>query len=351
MDNKHKPSVRAVGLFSGGLDSVLATKLMQDQGIHVQALHLRTGFSYVERNRVAGRISGEMSDVERAAAQLGVDLEILDIFNEYMPIVLDPLFGYGSGMNPCVDCRIFLLRMAKSWMEEHGYDFVFTGEVLGQRPKSQMRPTLRTVERESGLEGLLLRPLSARLLAPTIPELNGWVNRDRLYGMSGRGRKAQMALAGEFGIEQYAQPAGGCCYLIDQTYARRLRDTLAHEGRDLLDRTHVLLLAIGRHFRLPSGAKLVVGRHERENDFVDGCCEVEGVWLRTLGHPGPSALLLGVPDAASILLAAQITAGYSDGKLESELKVEARGQCEDSVEADVLLVTPLGPEATQALMV
>ncbi|NLE45959.1 MAG: hypothetical protein GX620_14660 [Chloroflexi bacterium] len=330
---------------------MLATRLMQDQGIHVQALHIRTGFSYVERNRIAGRLPQELSDAERAAAQLGLDLEIIDVFDAYVPIVLDPMFGYGSGMNPCADCRIFLLRTARRWMIEHGYDFVFTGEVIGQRPKSQMRPTLRTVERESGLEGLLLRPLSAKLLAPTIPERSSWVDRERLYGISGRGRKAQIALAEELGIEEYAQPSGGCCYLIDQTYARRLRDMLTHEGREFLTRTHVQLLAVGRHLRLPSGVKVVVGRHERENDFIDGCCDVEGVWLRTPEHPGPSALLLGVADESSILLAAQITAGYSDGRSEPEVTVDMRRHCDVSHPVNRLTVTPAGLEVPRAMMV
>ena len=157
---------------------------------------------------------------------LGIPLVIIDITDDYIPIVLNPRFGYGSGMNPCVDCRIFLLRQAKVWMEEHEHHFVFTGEVVGQRPKSQMKPSLRTVECESGLEGYLLRPLSAKLLKPTIPEERGWVKREKLYGIRGRGRKEQIAMAEAFGITEYAQPSGGCCYLIHQTYSRRLRDFL-----------------------------------------------------------------------------------------------------------------------------
>jgi tRNA-specific 2-thiouridylase len=147
MDRREQ--IKAVGLLSGGLDSTLAVRIMLEQEIHVTALHFRTGFSYVERNRALGRGGGGPSDAERAAATLGVDLQVIDVFDEYNPLVLHPRFGYGSGMNPCVDCRIFLLRQAKAWMEEHGYHFVFTGEVVGQRPKSQMRPSLNTVERES----------------------------------------------------------------------------------------------------------------------------------------------------------------------------------------------------------
>ena len=256
--------IRAVGLFSGGLDSSLAICLMRDLEVEVTALHLRTGFSYVERNRLAGRgATAGLSDIEGSASALGVPLAVVDISEQFLPVVLNPRYGYGSGMNPCVDCRILLLQQAKTWMAEAGYDFVFTGEVVGQRPKSQMRPTLRTVERESGLRGYLLRPLSAKLLDPTVPEIRGWVDRDALLDISGRGRKRQIALAAKYGIADFSQPSGGCCYLIDQSYSRRLREYLDHEGPDSLTTQQAQLLAIGRHIRLPSGIKLIVGRHEK----------------------------------------------------------------------------------------
>ena len=347
-----KEPIRAVGLLSGGLDSTLAVRVMLEQGIEVTALHFRTGFSYFERNRAAGRRPVGPSDAERAAEMLGVPLKVIDVSDEYLPIVLHPRYGYGSGMNPCVDCRIFLLRQAKAWMEVHGYHFVFTGEVSGQRPKSQMRPTLNTVERESGLRGYLLRPLSAKLLKPTVPEQRGWVDREKLYGISGRGRKAQIALAKEFGITEYPQPSGGCCYLIHQTYSRRLRDFLSHEGDEALTGGHVRLLAVGRHLRLLSGRKVVVGRHERENDYI-GTCGVEGVLLTTLDHPGPTTLVVG-GDARNALareeieLAARITAGYSDGQDEPAVRVEVR--CAGRP-VEVLTVVPMAREEAQALMV
>ncbi|MBU0705425.1 MAG: hypothetical protein KKC18_16365, partial [Chloroflexi bacterium] len=312
--------IKAVGMLSGGLDSILAVRVVLEQGIEVTALHFRTGFSYVERDRVVGQDTGP-SGAERAAAMLGVNLEIVDVSAKYLPLVLNPRYGYGSGMNPCVDCRIFLLRQAKGWMEEHGYHFVFTGEVVGQRPKSQMRPTLKTVERESGLRGYLLRPLSARLLDPTVPEQRGWVDREKLYGIGGRGRKEQIALAERFGIGDYPQPSGGCCYLIDQTYSRRLRDLLAREGNEALTPGRVQLLAVGRHLRLPSGRKIVVGRREQENDYL-ATCGIEGVLLATPEHPGPTTLMPGTPTREEIELAARITAGYSDGKDEPAVPVE-----------------------------
>jgi tRNA-specific 2-thiouridylase len=343
-----KKQIKAAGMLSGGLDSTLAIRVMLEQGIKVTALHFRTGFSYVERSRVARRGPAMRLDAEWAAATLGVDLEVIEITDDYIPLVLDPRYGYGSGMNPCVDCRIFLLRKAKAWMEKYGYHFVFTGEVVGQRPKSQMRHSLNTVERESGLRGYLLRPLSAKLLKPTVPEQRGWVDRDKLCDISGRGRKAQIALAEQFGINDYAQPSGGCCYLIDQTYSRRLRDFLAHEGTEALVSGQVQLLAVGRHLRLSSGRKVVIGRHERENEYLRAC-SVEGVLLTTVDHPGPTTLVSGKPAREEIELAARITAGYSDGKGKPAVCVEVRSNGSELIK--VLMVKPMLREETKALMV
>jgi tRNA-specific 2-thiouridylase len=342
--------IKAVGLLSGGLDSTLAVRIMLEQEVEITALHFRTGFSYVERNRAVGRGPARPSDAERAAAMLGVPLEVIDVSDEYFPVVLHPRYGYGSGMNPCVDCRIFLLRKAKAWMEDHGHHFVFTGEVVGQRPKSQMRPTLDTVERESGLRGYLLRPLSARLLKPTVPEQRGWVDRERLHGISGRGRKAQIALAEQFGITDYPQPSGGCCYLIDQTYSRRLRDFLAHEGAEVLTRERVQLLAVGRHLRLPSGRRVIIGRDERENAYLE-TCGVKGVLLTTVDHPGPTALMPGAPAREDIERAARITAGYSDGRDEPALRVQVRHGSGRDGPVEVLTVAPMAREEARALMV
>jgi tRNA U34 2-thiouridine synthase MnmA/TrmU len=342
--------IRAVGLLSGGLDSILATRVILEQGIHVTALHFRTGFSFAERQR-AYAVSSLPSDAERAAATLGVPLEIIDVSEEFRSLVLNPQFGYGSGMNPCVDCRIFLLRQAKMWMETHGGHFIFTGEVIGQRPKSQMPPSLRTVERESGLTGSLLRPLSAKLLPPTVPETRGWVDREQLYAISGRGRKDQIALAERFGITDYPQPSGGCCYLIDRTYAHRLQDFLAHEGADALTDEQVQLLAVGRHLRTPSGRKIVVGRHEQENKHLAGFA-VEGRLLTSVDHPGPITLVTGSSSqctAEVIELAAQITAGYSDGHTAPIVRISMRAA--DGSESKMLTVRPLSRSEIKKLMI
>ena len=340
-----RKQIKAAGMLSGGLDSTLAIRIMLEQGIQVTALHFRTGFSYPRRDRETGE--SLPTDAERVAEMLDVPLEIIEVSEDYVPIVLHPRFGYGSGMNPCVDCRIFLLRQAKVWMEAHGHHFIFTGEVSGQRPKSQMRPTLSTVERESGLEGYLLRPLTAKLLKPTIPEQRGWVDREKLYAINGRGRKEQIALAAQFGITEYAQPSGGCCTLIHKTYSRRLRDFLDREGEEALNTAQVQILAVGRHLRLDSGRKVVVGRHEQENDCLESC-DVPGVLLATPDHPGPVTLVPGEPTCEEVEQAAQITAGYSDGQDEPTVRVEVR---RGGGPIEVLTVKPLPKEKAQALMV
>lgn len=336
--------IKAVGLFSGGLDSTLATRLLLEQGVEVTALHFRTGFAYLHRDRATGDFLP--SDAERMAEMLGVPLAILEVPDEYISVVLHPRYGYGSGMNPCVDCRIFLLRQAKSWMEAHGHHFVFTGEVMGQRPKSQMRSTLRTVERESGLEGYLLRPLSALLLEPTIPEQRGWVQRERLCAISGRGRREQIELARRLGVVGYAQPSGGCCTLIHQDYSRRLRDFLDHEGEATLTPAQAQLLMLGRHLRLPSGRKVVVGRREEENIALQ-TVSVAGVLLAVADHPGPVTLLPGEPTQEEIELAARVTAGYSDGCTEPVVHIEVRNRGP----VRMLAVAPLARGEAQGMIV
>lgn len=339
--------IRAVSLLSGGLDSTLAARILMEQGIQVSPLYIRTGLSYARRNRLVGREPTGPLNVEKAAAALGLDLEIIDVSDEFLSVILHPRHGYGSAMNPCVDCRIFLLRQARAWMEEHDHHFVFTGEVLGQRPNSQMRDSLKLVERESGLEGYLLRPLSAKLLEPTIPERRGWVDREKLYGIAGRSRKPQMELAERFGVNDYPQPAGGCCFMVDQNYARRLRDFLSHEGEEALTSERAFLLAIGRHLRLPSGAQVIVGRYKQENAYIKTQGD-EGLLLTTVDLPGPTTLMPGEPMLEEIKQAARITARYSDGKNEPTVRVEVR---RSDVPSEVLTVRPMPPEKTAALMV
>ncbi len=337
--------IKAVGMLSGGLDSRLAVKLMQRQGIQVLGLHFYTGFCIANRNRRVGRLNkpSARNEALEAGADLGVPVEILDVAQEYISVVLNPRYGYGSGMNPCVDCRIFMLQRAKAYMEQVGAHFVFTGEVLGQRPKSQHRHQLRTIERESGLEGLLLRPLSARLLPPTIPEKKGWVDRTQLLGISGRGRKTQIALAEQWQIGDYPQPAGGCCLLPDPHFARRLRDYVAHYGKASVTPEQMALLAVGRHFRLDEKAKIIVGRDEGENNYL---LFAGADWwqLTTPDVPGPVGLSADRLTPRQIELAAGLVASYSDGKHMPQVRVEVRRR------GDVQIVTvpPLPRELANA---
>jgi tRNA U34 2-thiouridine synthase MnmA/TrmU len=334
--------VRAIGLISGGLDSTLALMIMKEHGVQVDAVNFYTGFCVAEhRRRICG--SGKKGPVRNEALRAGADAEIevdfVDVSADYLSVVAHPKYGYGSAINPCIDCRIFMLRKAGERMMRTGARFIFTGEVLGQRPMSQRMNQLKLIERESDLRGLLLRPLSAKLLDPTVPEKEGWVDRERLYGISGRGRKEQVRLAEKYGIRDYPQPAGGCCFLTDKSYARRLRDLFQYKGKDLVTEEDVILLKVGRHFRISDRAKVIVGRDERENAFLaqyaDGRCS-----LRVLGFEGPLTLMEGDASDEDRRVAAQITARYSDGRKQDTVEVETI----IGSHSEILEVMPIGRE-------
>jgi hypothetical protein len=335
---------KAIAMISGGLDSTLALALVRRQGIAVRAITFYTGLCITEtQRRKGGRPDGSVprNEALRAAADLEVDIEYVDISGAgYLDMLVHPRYGYGANANPCVDCRIFMMRKAKEIMEAEGADFIFTGEVLGQRPKSQRRDTLRTIERESGLDGRLLRPLSAKLLAPTIAEREGIVDRERLEGISGRSRQRQLELARELGVTDFPQPAGGCCYLTDESFARKFFDVLdareaSGEGRRLVQ-DDVVLLSTGRHFRLSPRSKLVVGRTEVENALLEH--HVPGrARLEAKGVLGPLALVEGVPTYEERLLAASIVARYGKGKDLARVEVEWR-------EGDMVETYEIAPE-------
>ena len=214
---------KAVALISGGLDSLLAAKLMLEQGIHVEGINFYTGFcveGHTHAIRKKDKTKAKRNNALWSAEQLGIKLHILDIIDEYKDVVINPKHGYGANMNPCLDCKIFMVSKARQWMEENDFDFIITGEVVGQRPMSQRKDLLPVVVRESGADDLLLRPLCAQNLAPTLPEREGWVDRTKLLDYSGRNRKPQMALAKEFAFEDYASPAGGCCFLTDALFKK-----------------------------------------------------------------------------------------------------------------------------------
>lgn len=297
--------MRAVGLLSGGLDSTLAIKLVLEQGIQVSAFNLVTAFCCCTPK------GASCSAARTAVRQLGVDLRVVNATAEFLPIVADPPHGHGRGMNPCIDCRIMMFRKAGEYMKEIGASFVVTGEVLGQRPMSQRRDAMCLIDRESGLRGLILRPLSARVLEPTIPEEKGWVDRTRLLSITGRSRKPQIALADDLDLTDYPCPAGGCL-LTDPVFAERVRDLLDHAGRLSLD--DVRLLKVGRHFRLSPHAKAVVGRNEQENDELARLVQEGDTVLQAVDAPGPLTLVRGGVGDREIRLAASVTVRYGKGR-------------------------------------
>jgi len=265
-------TVKAIGMISGGLDSTLAAALVKEQGIQVEALNFSTGFCFSDHHRAMKSPRHRLrQEALRAGSDLEMPVTIIDIADEYFEdVLIAPRHGYGANMNPCLDCRSYMLGLAREYMEKNGADFVFTGEVLGQRPKSQFRRAMDIVAEESGLGDRLLRPLSAKLLPPTLPEREGWIDRERLLGISGRGRRQQMVEAEKRGLdlEDIPQPAGGCCFLTDESYARKLRDFLDHQEKPKRDPEAFVLMKVGRHLRLNEEVKVIVGRDESENDFL-----------------------------------------------------------------------------------
>lgn len=291
---------KAIGCISGGLDSILAVCLLREQGIEVEGLHVVHLWH--------PRLLDEPSEPEgvRAIASRGVRIHTVEAAEADLAMVQDPRHGLGKRMNPCIDCRIWTLGRAKALMEALGADFVFTGEVVGQRPMSQHRGALALVAREAGLEDLLLRPLSAKLLPATRPEREGLVDRERLLDVSGRGRKRQMALAEEFGVKEYPTPAGGCL-LTDPAFAHRLREAMAHGDVTVAE---VELLKVGRHFRLADGSRVVVGRRHEENVRLKRLLAAGDVELEAAEMPGPTTLLRGTPSEENVRAAAGLTLRY-----------------------------------------
>ena len=311
---------KAVALISGGLDSLLAARVMLEQGIHVEGINFFTGFcveGHTHAIRKKDKARPKRNNALWSAEQLGIKLHILDIIEEYKQVLLNPKHGYGANMNPCLDCKIFMVGKAREWAQENGFDFIITGEVIGQRPMSQRKDTMPVVSRESGADDLLLRPLCAKNLPETRPEREGWVDRDALYDFSGRTRKPQMALAKQFGFEDYATPAGGCCFLTDAQYSVKLTDLWQSRGHRDYELDDIMLLKVGRHLRPRPYFKLIVAREEGEGQFLQGYRKTF-ISLQTVSHKGPLALLDGTTEPGDLELAARITARYSQGR-EAEL--------------------------------
>jgi len=338
------PCVRkAVALISGGLDSMLATKWCQSQGIYVEGLNFFTGFC-VEGHTSAIR-NRDKKQLKRnnalwVAEQLGIKLHIIDVVEEYKNVVINPKFGYGANMNPCLDCKIFMIKKAKQWIIDNQFDFIITGEVIGQRPKSQKKHTMPLIAKHSGADDRLVRPLCAKFLPPTLPEREGWLDREKMLGFNGRSRKPQIQLAQSYGISEYSQPAGGCCFLTDKNYSMKLKDLWQSQGQRQYELDDIMLLKVGRHLRYTPGFKLIIGRDQGENNYLQGYRK-QFHFLSSSTHLGPNMLIDGKPCAEDFHFAARILARYCDCPTDEQTTIEMR-----TLEGVIthMTVTPLSPE-------
>lgn len=335
---------KAVALISGGLDSLLAAKVVLEQGVHVEGINFYTGFcveGHTHAIRKKDRAKPKRNNALWSAEQLGIKLHIVDIIEEYKDIVINPKHGYGANLNPCLDCKVFMVQKARQWMEKHGFDFIITGEVIGQRPKSQRRETMPVIAVESGADDLLLRPLCAKNLPETRPEQEGWVRREDLYDFSGRSRKPQMALAKHFGFADYAQPAGGCCFLTDARYSVKLADLWKTRGEKRYELDDIMLLKVGRHLRPRDHFKIIVGREEGENRFLEGYRK-QFDSLYPVSHKGPLVLIDGKITEDDVQLAARLTARFSQGRRADQVEVQWQAA---SGEKKLLSVEPMPGDA------
>lgn len=297
--------MKAIALISGGLDSLLAAKLIQEQGIEVIALYFYISFC----SRAQSGSYGCPDAVRKTADCLGVEARVVNIADEFLEVLAHPRHGYGAHINPCIDCKILMLRKSVEFMRQSSAQFVVTGEVLGQRPMSQHKKALMAIERESGLEGLIVRPLSAKLLEMSTPEKEGWIDRNRLLAFNGRGRRPQMELAKAFSINDYTNPAGGCL-LTDPLFAKRVKDLISHKA---LNADDVELLKVGRHFRLSEDSKLVVGRDAQENELLLGLArQGDYIFIPPDDIAGATALGRGVFNHALLSQSCSILCRYCD---------------------------------------
>ena len=314
---------KAVALLSGGLDSTLAVKLVLDQGIDVEAVNFVSPFCLCRK--------GGCGALE-VAKNLNIPLKTITVGEEYLRIVRKPQFGYGKNMNPCIDCRIFMLKKAKKYAEEIGASFIFTGEVLGQRPMSQHRKTLGIIEKEAGLKGKILRPLSAKLLPPTEVEKKGLVSRETLLGIEGRSRKKQIRLAQELKVTEYSCPGGGCL-LTCREFTSKLKDLFERKKRISLK--DVRLLKVGRHFRFGKN-KIIVGRNEAENGLLLQMKMTNDYCFEAQDTGSPITLLQGPKTRIAIKRAAELTVYYSDRKQSVVLVKFGKGELDKSLRTPIL---------------
>lgn len=305
--------MKALALFSGGLDSTLAMKLIKDQGIEVIAVNINTGF---------GSINDRREHMQNMCNQIGVELEILDVRDAYLEEVLfEPKYGYGKHFNPCIDCHGFMFKATGKLLEKYDASFMISGEVLGQRPMSQNKESLAKVKKISLNEDLILRPLSAKLLEITKPELEGWVDREKLLDISGRNRSVQFEIAKKIGLVDYEPPAGGCL-LTQPQFGNKMKDFIKFDKMQTQD---IDTLKVGRHLRLPDGAKLIIGRDEADNQKIDKISNNKYTKAITIGAIGPTALLEKTASQEDRELAVSFIISYAKTEPEKEYEVDFDG--------------------------
>jgi len=317
---KNRSAIRVIAAYSGGLDSILAAVFMQKLGFDVLLLHVQHLFSA----NAAGR-----QRLREAAGRAGLPLLIEDASEQHLETIRHPKHGYGQGMNPCIDCRIFMLRIARRVMEENGAVFVVTGEVLGQRPKSQHYKALLQAAEESGLGSRLVRPLCAQLLPETFPVTEGWIKQSDLLAIQGRTRGEQMRLAASYGVSDYPQPAGGCV-LIEKAYANRVRDAFSHLGKDVVGLTQFRLFGLGRHLRMDEDVKVIVGRNFEENEQLVTLAEGR-VRIDPVDVMGPTTLVEGNPSEEQLLVICSLAARYCDGEPDGEIRLRVASQDDERI--------------------
>ena len=339
MTKKHK----AIALISGGLDSLLAVRVLQEQGIEVEGINFYTGFcveGHTHAIRNSDKDKQKRNNALWAAEQLGIKLHIVDVIEEYKDVLLNPKHGYGANMNPCLDCKVFMVSKAVEWVKENrkdGFDFIITGEVIGQRPMSQRKKTMPIIAAESGADDILLRPLCAKNLPATKPELEGWVDREKLYDFSGRNRKPQIALAEEFGFKDYASPAGGCCFLTDKSYSAKLVDMWQRRGTREYEMDDIMLLKVGRHLRPKPEFKIIIARDAGESKYLAGYRK-QFLTIQVVSHNGPLSIVDGDIKPEDIELAAGVVARYGQGRDAEQVEVEVSVPGE---EKQTIKITPL----------
>ncbi len=302
--------MRALALFSGGLDSVLAIKLIADQGIEVIAVNINIGF---------GSTNDKEAHMKSMCEQIGVKLEMIDLRQLYLDEVLfDPKYGYGKNFNPCIDCHGFMFRYTGKLLEKFDADFMISGEVMGQRPMSQRKEALENVKRLSQYDDLIVRPLSAKLLEPTKPEIDGWIDREKLMDISGRNRQRQLQFAKDIGLENFESPGGGCL-LTEIQFSNRLRDFVDNAKLEVED---IDTLKAGRHLRLPDGAKLIIGRNHDDNEKIKSTTSDKYYKARIEDASGPLCLFQKDASADDLSLAANLIVTYGKTNLNTHYKVK-----------------------------